>query len=96
MLKRLITAALFTSAMALMACATASRLDVLHAPPAGVFRVLGMVSGSGPNQASAMDHMKSQAAGLGANALLMIGSRRAGNTVIVRAKALYVKPVAKE
>jgi predicted AAA+ superfamily ATPase len=43
-----------------------------------------------------MDHMKSQAAGLGANALLMIGSRRAGNTVIVRAKALYVKPVAKE
>lgn len=96
MLKRLITAALFTSVLTLMACATASRLDVLSAPPAGVYRILGMVSGSGANQASAMDDMKSQAAGLGANAILMMGSRQAGNTVIVRAKALYVKPVAKE
>jgi hypothetical protein len=61
---------------------------VLHAAPQAAYEIMGMVSGQGPNHASAMDHMMSQASSLGAQAVILHGSRAVGHSTIVRGQAI--------
>ena len=79
-------------AAALCGCAT-NQLHVLQAPPPTAFRTLGMVSGAGANEASAIQQATEQAESIDADAIVIENRRQVGNQTIVTARAIrYTAP----
>lgn len=75
-------------ALALVACSHSQPLQILHSAPDSAYRTLGMLSGQGPNEASAMQEIVRQAEQMGADAVVVVGQRPVGKVVIVTAKAI--------
>jgi len=78
----------------LAAAACASRpIHVLSGNPAVAFRTLGMVSGQGENEASAMTATVAEAAKLEADAIIVVNRRPVGAVMIITARAIqYLAP----
>lgn len=77
----------------LAACAHSGPMQVLSAPPPTAYKVLGMVSGQGPNEQSAMAMAVDQATPLGADAIIVESRRPVGSVIIVTCKAIkYLAP----
>jgi hypothetical protein len=72
--------------LALAACG--HQLAVLEAPPATAYRTLGMVSGQGENESSAMHMAVEQARRIDADAVVIEGRRNVGSACIVTARAI--------
>jgi hypothetical protein len=73
----------------LSACApTIADVRVFQVKPPVPYRVLGMVNGNGPNQASAMQAMMQNAANLGANGVIVKGQKQVASQVIITAEAI--------
>ncbi len=77
-------------------CVTApppQSVHVLQAQPSVAFRVLGMVSGQGPNIPAAIEHARYQAANMGADAVVVGHQHNVGPNWIVSVKAIkYLAP----
>jgi hypothetical protein len=65
-------------------------LALVHvlAPPATAYRTLGMVSGQGENESSAMHMAVEQARRIDADAVVIEGRRNVGSACIVTARAI--------
>ncbi|MCK5798985.1 MAG: hypothetical protein KAI47_17455 [Deltaproteobacteria bacterium] len=82
-------AAVALLAQGLWACAPSiADVRIFHAKPPVPYRVLGMVSGNGPNEASAMQAVLQNAVEVGANGVIVQGQRQLGRQVIIRAEAI--------
>lgn len=64
------------------------QVQVLTGPPAAPYRTLGMVSGQGENDASAMAAVGEQAARIDADAVVVESQRLVGRVVIVTGRAI--------
>jgi hypothetical protein len=74
-------------ALLLGACAH-RQIQVLQAPPAAGYRTLGMVSGNGDNEATAMAVVLDQASRIDADAVVVLSTRPLGHQIIITAKAI--------
>ena len=82
-------AAVALLAQGLMACAPSiSDVRVFQVKPPVPYKVLGMVNGNGPNDASAMQAMMQSAANLGANGVIVKGTKKIASQVIITAEAI--------
>jgi hypothetical protein len=75
-------------ATVLLPLACAHELRILEAPPPSAYRTLGMVSGHGENESSAMHMTVEQARQIDADAIVIEGRRNAGPTIIITARAI--------
>jgi hypothetical protein len=64
------------------------QIQVLQAPPTAGYRTLGMVSGNGDNESTAMARVLDQASRLDADAIIVQSTRPLGNQIVVTAKAI--------
>ncbi|MBW2732443.1 MAG: hypothetical protein JRH20_08605 [Deltaproteobacteria bacterium] len=70
------------------ACAPA-QVRVFSAKPAVPHRILGMVSGQGPNEASAIHDCVAQAHKVEANGIVVVSKRMLGKLFVIRAQAIH-------
>jgi hypothetical protein len=84
----LLVTALLLSQVPLAACRHAQPIHVLEGPPSVAFRTLGMVSGQGENEASAMSATVAEADRLDADAIIVVSRRPVGRVIIVTARAI--------
>lgn len=77
-------------------CVRGAPLRVLTAPPAAGYATLGMVSGQGPNEQSAINHAVSQARQLDADAIIIVHRQPRGRQVWITARAIrfHRRPVS--
>ena len=76
-------------ALALLAGACAHRqIQVLQAPPMAGYRTLGMVSGNGDNEATAMAVLLDQASRIDADAVVVLSTRPLGSQIVITGKAI--------
>ena len=88
MVRRIISnAVLLVLCLAPLACSH-SGVHVFGAKPPIPYRVLGMVNGSGPNEASAMASVVENAQQVGANGVIMTGRKMLGSLVVVNGQAI--------
>lgn len=73
--------------IAIGACPSA-HVHVFSARPQLPMRVLGMLNGSGPNEATAMEDLVRQAQNMEANGLVIIEQKALGRLVVIRAEAI--------
>ncbi len=79
----------------IVACTHSPSIQVLTGPPATPFRTIGIVSGQGENESSAMTMLMEQAGRIEADAVIVENQRIAeGSTeVIINARAIkYLAP----
>lgn len=80
---------IFSTAGVLGACApTIADVRLFQAKPPVPYRVLGLVNGMGPNEASAMQAMMQNAANLGANGAIVQSNRMLGRQHVIAAQAI--------
>lgn len=79
--------ALFFVALWVAACVP-PQVRVFSAKPAVPYRVLGMVSGQGPNEASAIHDCVAQAHKVNANGIVVVSKRMLGKLFVIRAEAI--------
>jgi hypothetical protein len=93
-MNRRISAALFLFLFALgLSCSHAQPIQVLSGPPQIAYRTLGMLSGQGENEPSAMAQVLEQASRLEADAVIIENRRPAGRVIIVTCRAIkYLAP----
>ncbi len=84
-LRLMIMLALWATAVS---CAHRQPIYILDAPPQGAFNTMGMLSAQGENEASAVERLVDQAEGLGAEALIIVGRKQLGRTLILTARAI--------
>ena len=96
--RAVLTAALLSGALALSlsACIASHPMQVLMAPPAVAYRTLGMVTGQGPNEQSAVNHAMAQAENLDADAIIIVHRQPRGHQIWVTARAIkyHARPVS--
>lgn len=77
----------------ILAAACGQPPRVLYAPPQAAFKVIGMISGQGANEAGAMAHALEQAERIEAHAIVVVGRRPLGRSMIVTCRAIrYIGP----
>lgn len=76
--------------IAVAACAHPSHIEVLPGPPAAAFRVLGMVSGQGADEAAAIEHARARAAEMGGDAIIVQHHQNIGPRWIVSARVIQL------
>jgi hypothetical protein len=82
--------------VASMACASRP-IHVLSGKPSVAYNTLGMVSGQGENEASAISATVVEAAKLEADAIIVVSRRPVGRVMIVTARAIrYLAPPPEE
>lgn len=95
-MSRIITTLMLALLLALIPAACGQPrppVQILVAAPPVAYRTLGMVSGQGENRDSALHAVSIQADRIEADAVIIVGERRAGQTLIVTAKAIrYLAP----
>lgn len=64
------------------------RVHVFSAKPQVPYRVLGMVSGQGPNEASAIHDCVAEAHKVEANGIIVVSKRTLGSLFVIRAQAI--------
>jgi hypothetical protein len=75
------------------ACGHSQPIQVLPGPPSFAYRTLGMVSGQGENESSAMAMVLDQASRLEADAVIVESRRPVGHVVILTCRAIkYLAP----
>jgi hypothetical protein len=75
------------------ACSHSQPIQVLNGPPTVAFRTLGMVSGQGENESSAMAMVLDQASRLDADAVVIENRRPLGRVIVLTCKAIkYLAP----
>jgi hypothetical protein len=88
---------LFVGIIALSAACASRPIHVLSGPPQVAYKTLGMVSGHGENEASAMSATVAEAAKIEADAIIVVNRRPAGRQMIVTARAIrYLQPPPEE
>jgi hypothetical protein len=93
MLKKLLTFKLVVALSALLlapvftACSPA-HVHVFSARPQLPMKVMGMLNGSGPNEASAMENLIEQAQKMEANGVVIIERKMIGRLFVIRAEVI--------
>jgi len=94
---RAILALMVIGAIGLSAACASRPIHVLSGKPAVAYTTLGMVSGQGENEASAMSATVVEAAKLEADAIIVVNRRPVGRVMIVTARAIrYLAPPPEE
>jgi hypothetical protein len=88
LLKALIAIILFILISVVASCSHSQPISVLNAPPSTAYRTLGMVSGQGENESSAMLMALDQAARVEADAVIVESNRPLGRQIVVTARAI--------
>lgn len=91
-MNRVLSAVFLVVVLAIGACSSRP-VRVLHSAPGGAYRTLGMLSGQGPNEATAMGSVIDQAERMEADAVIVVNQRPLGQTIIISARAIrYLGP----
>lgn len=64
------------------------RPRVLNAPPQAAYKTIGMISGTGENEAAAMSHALAQAEEIEAHAIILVGRSQMGSMTVVRFRVI--------
>ncbi len=80
-IKTLLAACLLLLAVAAGGCGYTPR--VLHGPPQAAYRTIGMVTGSGENEAAAVGHAVHQAEQIEAHAIILVGRKQVGSMMML-------------
>ena len=80
-------AALVIALVVLWACGHPP-VQILSAQPQAAYRTLGMVSGQGENESTALHAAVIEAERLEADAIIVVGERPVGSAIIVTARAI--------
>jgi hypothetical protein len=85
-----------SAALALGACVASHPMQVLMAPPTAAYSTLGMVTGQGPNEQSAVNHAMAQAENLDADAIIIVHRQPRGRQIWITARAIkyHRRPVS--
>lgn len=61
---------------------------VLHTPPQAAYKTIGMITGTGENEAAAMSHALAQAEEIEAHAIILVGRNQMGSMTMVRFRVI--------
>jgi len=86
MIKHMVLAGLLLLGLLMVGCS--HPVQVLTGPPPTAYRTLGLVSGQGENEASAITVLVNEAGRIDADAVVIEGRRMLGNLVVLNGRAI--------
>ncbi len=82
----LVTCLLLVAVMLATGCGYTPR--ILNAPPTAAYRTIGMVTGTGENEAAAYSHAVAQAEQIEAHAIILVGRNQMGSMMMLRFRVI--------